>query len=161
MPRVFLSLCAANLICFIGAAFSGVLVARFGQDRHILLAVFGLILSCAIQVLAFTYFTVSGKVIAQAVHLGRLDAGLVTRVKELKRSLTHLLAAVVASAVLLVATGGNAWRVGGSHWDHYAAAGLALVVHVLAWMRQYALITEHSRLFAETLSQYNARKAPA
>ena len=95
MPRVFLSLCAANLICFIGAATAGIFISHFGQDRHILLAVFGLLLSCAIQVLAFTYFTVSGKVIVQAVHLGGLEPHPLMRVKAFKRSMTHWLGLVV------------------------------------------------------------------
>jgi len=55
---------------FIYASLSSAASAR---DRHILLAVFSLLLSCFIQVLVFTYLTITGKVIAQAVHLARLD----------------------------------------------------------------------------------------
>lgn len=158
MPRVFLSLCAANLICFLGAAAAGVFIWHFGQDRHILLAVFGLLLSCAIQVLAFTYFTVSGKVIVQAVHLGGLSPEPIFGVKSLKRSMTHLLGLVVASIVAVTATGAYAWRLGGSDWGHYAAVGAALLTHAFAWLSQYELVIRHHRLLSHTLAAYNARR---
>jgi len=73
MPHVFASLAVANLALFALSAAFALSSAASARDRHILLAVFSLLLSCFIQVLVFTYLTITGKVIAQAVHLARLD----------------------------------------------------------------------------------------
>lgn len=159
MPRVFLSLAIANLICLLGAAGLGLGVAWGGSDRHVLLAVFTAILSCLLQVLVFTYFTVAGKVVVQAVHLAGLDRSPIDECKKLKRKITYALAGIFASLVLVIVTGARAWRAGEFSVTHFAAAGITIIAHVLIWTREYKLIVTQGRVMADTLERYNRWKA--
>lgn len=159
MPRVFLSLAAANLICLLGTAGLGLGVSWTGSDRHVILAVFTALLSCLLQVLVFTYFTISGKVIAQAVHLAGMELAPIKVCKELKRRVTFFLAGIFASLVLVTATGAGAWRADRFSVTHFAAAGVTVAVHVLVWSRQYKLIVAQGRVLTETLDRYNQWKA--
>jgi hypothetical protein len=158
MPRIFGCLGAANLILLVSTALAGFLDPAPAADRHVLLAVFTLLLTCLVQVLAFTYLIVTGKVLAQAVHLGRLDTAAVNRAKELKRFATRTLACVVVGAVIVTATGAAAWRGGDPHLYHLPAS--IAFVGVLAWglFRQYDLVCRNARLLEQTLASYSARK---
>jgi hypothetical protein len=118
--------------------------------------------TCVVQVLLFTYFTVSGKVLAEAVHLGRLDAAPLARIAVRKRSNTRMLGAVIVALVLVTATGASSWRGGEASPWHYAAAGLIVTVLVMAFVRQYALVVENSRELEGVMSEYaQARRGSA
>jgi hypothetical protein len=159
MPRIFACLAAANLILLAGAGLLGLMGPAFGQDRHILLAVFTLLYSCFIPVLTFTYFTVTGKMIGQMVHLSGLNPAHLDQIKRLKKSITHWLALLVASVVLTSATGGYRWGLETRSWWHLFAAALTLLIHLFVFYRQYNLIVTNARLFDRTASEYSTWKS--
>ncbi len=156
MPRIFLSLVAANLMLLLGAAALGLFSGELGVDRHIVLAVFTLLLSCLTQVLVFTYFTVSGKVVGQAVHLSDLPGDPLNKVRGFKRAITYRVATVFTSIVAVVATGAAAWRSDSPVVSHPVAAGAAVIVHLWIWLQEYRLIVSHARFLEQTLSRYKA-----
>lgn len=158
MPKVFASLAAANLILFIGAAALGYFDSAPRHDRHVLLAVMALLLACLVQVLTFTYLTVTGKVIGQAVHLGRLSIQAVDEVKAIKKRFARRLGAIMLILVVTTATGAVAWRSGDPHSYHAPT----VLVMVCAWMflqvQQYSLVAENAGLVDRTLAEYRAAK---
>ncbi|MBI4717433.1 MAG: hypothetical protein HY763_06490 [Planctomycetes bacterium] len=158
MPRTFLCLVSGNLIVVVGAGVLGFLAPDLGRERHIALAMFALLVSCLIQVVTFTYFSVGGKMLAQALHLGHLELTPLMEAKDLKRSAMRSLAVVFAAVVIVTATGAAHWRSSSSANLHLAAAGAAILAHLAAWYRQYALIVRHSELLALTLTAYAAAR---
>lgn len=158
MPRLFSCLATGHLIVMVGVLALGMYAAEVAASRHVALAVFALLLSCFIQVLTFTYLTVTGKMIAQAVHLGGLGPEPIEEVKRLKRAMARQLALLFTTIVVVTATGANLWRVeGGGRW-HLAAAAVVFVAHTFAYYREFALVCANSRLVARTLAAYDARK---
>lgn len=159
MPRVFIGLAAGLMIVLVGAAGLGLAGDRSAPDRHILMAVFALLLSCLVQVIVFTYLTVTGKMVAQALHLSHADLEPLETVKRIKRSATRLVGLIVLLAVPSVATGASLWRTDGEgHW-HYWTAYILVAGHLFAFYRQYALIVENARLLDSVLSQYRRIRA--
>jgi len=158
MPRVFACLAVGELLVLGGAAALGMLAPKVAVPRHVALAVFALLLSCLIQTATFTYFTISGKTMAQAVHLGGLDLACLNDVQRLKRSFTYLLAAVVGAVVVVTATGAMHWQGRGEGWAHLLTAFGALVVHAGGLVRQYLLVGRQSMLLEETLYAYRLRR---
>ena len=156
MPRVFASLAIAALTLFTFTAAIAFASSGSAPDRHILLAVGTLLFSCFIQVVAFTYLTVTGKVVAQAVHFAHLDPAPLSSVKEYKRCFTHQLALVVASMVLVSATGGAAWRSPEALLLHIPAAILTVLIHVWVLRRQHHVLRRNARLVETTLKAYSA-----
>jgi len=152
-------LAIGELIVLTGTGALGLLHVDPRADRHILLAVFSLLLTCLIQVTAFTYLTVTGKTIAQAVHLAGLDASALAEVKEIKRYLARYLAALMFAVVVVTATGANLWRMGDGRWTHVAAAFVVVLAHVLVFSRQYGLIVRNAGLVERTLAEYTLRRA--
>ncbi len=158
MPRIFACLVAADLLLFLATGAFGFAAEKVQVERHILLAVTTLGLSCFIQVAAFTYLTVTGKMIGQAVHLGRLDPATMDHVRVLKRNFTGCLALVFLPAVVLSASGASAWRSGGGVTFHYAFAALVVIAHGYAWFREFDLIRRNAALVQSVLRQYDAAR---
>lgn len=154
MPKVFACLAAANLILLIASGAVGLFGAQLGTDRHVLLAVLTLLFSCFVQVVTFTYLTVTGKMIGQAVHLARLDAGIIAKVKEYKRAVTRSLAVVFMAVVFVTATGAAGWRMGGATLWHQLGAIVVLAAHVWVFVREYEVIHQNARLVEQTLTEY-------
>ncbi len=161
MSRIFLWMAIGQLVVLLG---SGVLAAVDRDqppDRHVLAAVFSLLLSCLIQVVLFTYLTVTGKMIAQAVHLGHLDRAPLTDVRCHKRLVTYLMGAVVGTLVLATATGAHLWGTEQGASLHTMAASLAVIVHAFALYRESRVITANAALFEQTLDLYKERRKAA
>ena len=162
MPRVFLSLVGGHMVVLIGVAVLGWLDPSPEPARHIALAVFVLLLSAFVQVLTFTYFTVTGKVIAQAVHLARLDSAILVETARIKKSMTRSLAGVVLTLVIVVATGARHWSLDQSSAWHVAAAAMTLLVHMAAYLHEYSLVVRNAELLSRTMTDYRtARTASA
>lgn len=160
MQRVFACLVLCDLLLLIGAAVAGLTQPGGSPDRHILLAVFSLIVTCFLQVAAFTYFTVTGKMIAQMVHLGRLDMRYIEQVKLFKGKMTRLLALLVIGLVPVAATGGALWRSGvGSFW-HVVSGGLLLTLFVVVTYRQFDLIGRNADILDKVLQAYHETRRP-
>lgn len=158
MPRIFASLVVANLVCLLGTGALGFISARLGETRHVVLAVFTILLGCFLQVLVFTYFTIAGKLVAQAVHLGQMDTSPLEACKRLKKRLTRLLAGSALSLVLVTATGASAWRGGQFSWPHFLSAAAVVAVHVGVWIGQYTLVVQQAALLETILRQYREKK---
>ncbi len=157
MPRIFVCFAVANAMLFSATGVFGLMAVRVGVDRHALIAVLSLLMSCALQVVAFTYLTVTGKMIAQAVYLADLDLSMLAEVKTLKRSVTFWLPLVVASLALVTATGAWLWRGGEDPSVHYLSAAAVIVVHAWVWWREYSVIVKNSVLLSKALNAYASR----
>ena len=159
MPRVFACLAICNFLLLAATAGAGIFRVGATPDRHVLLAVVSLIVTCFLQVLTFTYFTVTGKMIAQMVHLGRLDTAYLAGVRRYKRRVTRLLAVCMVGAVLSAATGGALWRSGAQpHW-HWGAGALLLVGFLFAVYHQFNAIVLNGRLMDEVTQDYEVERA--
>lgn len=159
MPRIFAALAFGELIVLLGVVGLGSAALEAGPSRHVLLALFALLLSCLIQVIAFTYLTVTGKMIAQAVHLGDLGMDAIDDVKRIKRTFARLLVLVVGAVLFATITGARHWRSEGGAWPHLIAALVVLAVHVGAYYRQYGLVVENAALGERTLARYAERRS--
>lgn len=157
MPRIFVCLAIGNLIVLVATGVLGLLHLE-DFSYHIVLAVFTLLVTCVVQVLAFTYFTVSGKVIAQAVHLAKLDVTPLTRMARRKRRNTHALAAVIVAVVLVTASGASYWRGGVPVYWHEAGAALIVMVVALSFVRQYTLVVENNEDLERVMAEYSSRR---
>jgi hypothetical protein len=156
MPRIYACLAIAELLVLILAGIVG--ITRWGStpDRHVLFAVLGLLLSCLVQVVAFTYLTVLEKMSGQAAHLGKLGVEPLLAIKRLKSILTRWLGVLVLVLILVTATGAHRWRSGEWATLHFASAFVVLSTHVLVHARQYLLICEASKIAEATLRRYAA-----
>lgn len=157
MPRIFASLAIAECILLAGTGVIGIFANSIGTGRHIVLAVFTLILSCLIQVLAFTYLTVTGKVIVQAVHLGDLSMEKIDQAKKLKRSWTLFLAIIIFLVVLVTASGSQWFHQGEWHLVHVVSAIALFVAHVVVFYLEYDVIFRNAILMSQTLESYTHR----
>lgn len=159
MPRIFASLAIGQVLVLLGTAAVSLATLGRGPERHIVLAVFALILSCLIQVITFTYLTVTGKMLVQAVHLAGLSPSPIQEAKKLKRTLIHYLALLIVTMVVVTATGANLWRAGaGSVW-HWSAALAVIGVHAFVLHREYAVIVANASLVARTLAAYGKHRS--
>ena len=158
MPRIFACLSVANALLLLATGVFGLLAARVSVDRHVLMAVLALLMSCLVQVAAFTYLTVTGKMIAQAVFLADLDRAVLVEVRRMKRRVTLWLPLVLGSLVLVTGTGAWLWRGGAEASFHYVSAGAVFVAHAWACRREYAVIVENSDLLTRVLNQYSSRQ---
>jgi len=158
MTRVFASLIVANLILFFITTGLGVfsfLNRSNPPDRHVLLAVLTLLLSCLIQVVTFTYLTITGKVIVQAVHVGKLEDSPIHAAKSLKRNFTHQLAIAFVAILVVTASGASAWRTQAPSALHFSAAVLAILAHGFAWRNEFRILRINEALLQQILSAYS------
>ncbi len=154
MPRIFASLAIAILTLFALTAAVALIDSGSAPDRHVLLAVASLLLSCFIQALGFTYLTVTGKVIAQAVHFASLDPACLASVKQYKRTFARQLALVAIGTILASATGGAALRSPDELAVHVPAAIIAAIIHVWVYGRQFHILRRNAHLVESTLEAY-------
>lgn len=161
MPRIFACLAVANVLLIIASGTLGLFAPSFGTDRHVLLAVLTLLFSCFVQVVTFTYLTVTGKMIGQAVHLARLDSAITARVKSFKRSITRNLAAVFGTIVLVAATGASGWRAGSATTWHLMASIILFAAHLWIFVREFEVVILNSNLVEQTLRTYESARSSA
>ncbi len=157
MARVFAALAVANVTLLIGTAILGLVEAGAGADRHVLLAVLALLLSCFVQVGVFTYFTVTGKLIGQAVHIAKAELSAIHESKAIKRAATGMVGAVIGSLIPAIISGAIVWRTSGSLTWHFLAATLVVAVHVKVFVSEHALILRNADLIRRSLDEYDTR----
>lgn len=161
MARIFAGLAIGNYLVLLLTAGFGLFNPDPTPDRHILLAVFVLLLTALIQVVTFTYLTVTGKIIGQTVHLGGYDASALTVVKQLKKSFTHALGAMIAGMLAMAISGAMHWRTGQYGVWHLTMAGAFLVVAGMVLVREYALIVENTVTMEPAIAAYETwRRLP-
>ena len=158
MPRIFACVVTGQLIVLLAAAAFGLFKWDPTVGRHVILAVFALILCCLIQVVAFTYLTITGKMIVQAVHLGGLSTDSLQRAAAIKRSMTRAVGAAVLGIVIVTSTGAYHWRAGSSLPYHLPAACLAIAGQVGSAIFQYTLIARNAALVRSVLADYSRQK---
>lgn len=157
MPRVYAALATANILLVAATTMLGLVSPAIANSYHVALAVFTLILTCLVQVLGFTYLTVTLKLMGQAVHLGKLPLDHLLAAKALKRRMTHCLAAAIATVLISTATGADSWRAGAGGWLH-----LALGLIFPLWLPyllyvEFTLIARNAALVAAVMRQYTSR----
>jgi len=152
MIRVFAGLAVANFLLLLASGGMG--LWRGLVDRHVLLAVLTLVLSCFVQVVVFTYFTVTGKLIAQAVNLGKLEVDAIQQARRLKRRVTFWVGGVALASAALSASGALHWRHASLGSLHLVTALTVIAVHVLAFYREIQLIVENKTLIESTMGDF-------
>jgi|GEM_PF-2030310 len=157
MPRVFVCLAIATSLVLLMTAALGIVRGSMPVDVHVLLAVFALLVSCLVQVVVLMYVSVTGKAVAQAVHLGKFDLAPLEAIRRTKRSVVHTVALVVFSIVFVVATGAIHWQSGEWRLLHDVAAGLVIVLHGVAFVRQFELIIDHKATVTTIMNAYAER----
>lgn len=155
MVRIFPWLALGNVLVLVATAGLGLWGEPPPGNRHVALAVFTLLLSCLVQVSAFIYFIVSGKLLGQAVHIGHLVITPLLEAKRLKRLMVRFMALVLASVVLATATGAARWSAGNEGTLHLIAAMFTFVAHGWALYRQHDLIFRNSMLLENVLREYS------
>lgn len=157
MARVFVCFVTGHLMVLLAVASLGLFQVGDNPNRHVALAVFLLLLTCLLQVMVFVYLNVTGKMIAQAVHLRQLDLSLVHEARRLKSRFTRVMGMVIGATVLITATGAYQWREGVSLYYHFPSAFVFLTVHIASSYLEYVLICENRALVAEVLRRYHSR----
>ncbi len=154
MARAFLFLALGLMCSFIGVAAVGLWLHGGIGDRHVLLAVFALIFDCFVLVITFTYFTVTGKMMAQAIHLGKLDYAPMNDVRTLKRSVTRCLGLAFLSVIFTTATGAAHWNRADQQTMHLLAVSVLFTIHCGVLYRLYMLIESNDALSVKVFAAY-------
>lgn len=163
MPGVFVGLGAGNVLLAAGTTMLGWLAPAVAESYHVVAAVITLIFTCLVQVLAFTYLTVTFKLMAQAVHVGKMSMELLEHAKSLKQRLTRCLAVVVAGVVVTTASGAHSWSTGtGGGWPHLACGLTFPVLLIAVLVVEFGVIGANSALCAGVMKEYaqRSRKPP-
>lgn len=159
MLRVFKSLAVGDTIVLAGTLFVGWIAST---DRlinlHIALAVFASLLTAMIHAVVFTYFTATGKMIRQAVFIGKLDMGYSEDVGRLKRAIARTVGWAMLVLLANIAIGATVWRQPQHHWWHLASATATLVVTVYAFLLQTDLIARNATLMQKVMTEYNQKR---
>ncbi|MFQ5461816.1 MAG: hypothetical protein ACE5E5_04225 [Phycisphaerae bacterium] len=160
MRQVFIGLSVSNVFLLLGTFLLGLRPERFGgADRHILLAVLTCMLTCLVQVVVFTFLSVSGRLISQAVHLGTLPPTPIETIRGLKRRTGRCLAGLALLLVLAVASGAAHWRSGAYAWPHFLLVSLFLAAHFPVLLLEWQVIDRTRHLVDETMGAYRLARA--
>ncbi len=159
MVRIFPSLAISALMVLSGTAVLGLMVDdRHLYAEHFSLSLFGVIITLLIHVVVFTYFTVTGKMIGQAVMIGHLDREPLQRVRRYKLRITRCLVLSFATIVVVVAFGALADRDRAWHLWHLVSAAVMLCVNAGAFYVEYGLMVLNGRMTTAVIEEYNAVK---
>ncbi len=161
MPRVFGCIAIAHAFLLVATGVLGLVGTGVHTQRHIVLAIFTLFLGCLLQIVVFMYFAVSGKMMRQAIHFGRLDTAPLVQLDRRKRGITLVLAVFVVSVLFSTATGAAHWRSGQSGTLHLLAAGISVIVQLGCWFADFLLVAAHSFVFDRVMREYGDRKIEA
>ena len=157
MPRVFAWIAIGSGLLLCGTAALGLLAdGDTLKVQHVVLAVLSLLWICFIHAGVLTYSTVTGKLIQQALSLGKLEmAPTMALVKGFKKRVIQLIGLSVLANVVTIATG--AWileKTAQGRW-HLMVALPTVAINVWVFFTYYSLIRQNSRLLAETMEEYN------
>lgn len=156
MPRIFVSLSFSSLLLLVTTAFLGFFGWGASSDTHVLLSVITLIVSCLIQTLVLTYFTVTGKMTAQAIQIAGLEPNPIEKMKKLKLKATWLILLLFGSIMFSVITGAIKMRSSVTEYTHLASVGVGLTLHFFVYIREYSMIVENSMIFGKVLFGYES-----
>lgn len=159
MPRIFGWIAVTEALLFSATAAFGLLLRTPGGQRsHVALALFTALLAAFMHTLVFTYFSVVGKLVHQATALGKLDTTAFESVRNIKRRNARLV--LLAMLTIVGAVGTGAWRLSGTQgprW-HLLAAGGALLVNLLVFLRQHDLIARADAWLKAVMTEYQGQR---
>jgi len=159
MSRVFPALVFSDILLLCAAAALGFLVDGDKlYPQHFGLAIFTIVLTILIHVVVFTYFSVTGRMMSQAVFIGKLDRTPLDRIKLHKWQAGRRVGMAVLSIVVVSAFGALSAREGSGHNWHLVAAFLVVAVNTWAFYGEYDLVVRQSELMTQVLSDYDAAK---
>ncbi len=159
MDRIFLGLTVGAALVLMAAGVVGLMVA--GDERliaHFALALFGAMLAALIHVVTYTYFTVTGKAVHQAVALGRLDEDARARTRHHKRVVSWCLVGGMLPLVVTVALGAHVIHARSDATYHLVAGAVALIANLGAWAIEFRHIRDNQGLVNEVMGQYRGRR---
>ena len=161
MPRVFAGLAVGNLLVLAATTVLGFLAGAVDSAHHLALGIFSLLLTCLIQVLAFTYLTVTFKMMTQAIHIGQFPTDPLIQAKSLKKKMARCLGAVFTGILLVTATGAMNWRDGSNDWFHLVT-GVSLVVMLLfVSIQEFTIMVRNAALVDAVMRRYAHRASVA
>jgi hypothetical protein len=128
------------------------------RQPHVVLGLFVLLLTCLIQVAAFTYLTVTGKLIAQATHLGGLPAEHIDAAGRTKVQLTRWVGVSVLACLIVVASGARRWRLGDDSSVHLLVTMGFLVVQLLVVSCEFVLVSANATRVDQVVAEYDRRR---
>jgi len=161
MDRAFLGLAFGTLLVLLGAVLVGLkVVDQRWLGPHLGLALFGSVLTALVHVVTFTYFTVTGKAVRQAVALAHLDDGLLREVQRFKKGVTRCLAGGMLPLIATIALGADVLRNPAHHDYHLVAALVALGANIAAFAAEFQLIRQNQSLVERVMSEYR-QQGPA
>lgn len=161
MPRVFVFLSICNFLALLLSAALGYLGMDPAAESHVLMAVGSLLFVCFVQVAAFTYCGVAGKLTAQALHLGRFDLAPLRNVRRIKSKMIGQIGLLIFTVVIVTATGATHWRSASLVTVHLGSTCVLFLVFARVSYREYSLLCEMSTLVAKTVAAYTQqRKQP-
>ncbi len=160
MARAFLWTAVSEVLLFLATGALGLVAAdAAGLRRHVGAALFTAIFGCMMHAVVLTYFAVTGKLIHQAVALGKLSVEPFERLRRSKKRITLLVGLGMLSIAVAVGTG--AWRLSGTQgprW-HLLAAGAAVLVNCVVFYHQYTLIFEAQQSLGEVMREYESARS--
>jgi len=160
MSRFLASLAIADLILVVGTATLGTLVQG---DRlyaeHLIAAVLTAILTILIHAIVLTYFSATGRMMSQAIFIGRLDRAPIERIAKTKAGTIRWIAVGWLSLCIVIAFGALSARTHAWHAWHFAAAAMALMANAAAFYAHYNAVCENASLMRTVLAEYEASKA--
>ncbi len=158
MRRVFIGL-ASGVLLVLGAAFCvGLFVDGPGRFvQHFALGLLGCLLATLVHVVVFTYFTVTGKAIRQAVALADLQPSALREVRSHKKVIGGCVVIGFLPLVLTVALGAQALRDPAAANLHTAAAAFAIAGNAIAMFVQLRRIGRNDVLLSQVMAQYRCK----
>ncbi len=158
MVRVFAGLASGLLLTLCGAAVLGFMVVG---DRlfvqHFALGLFAALLTALVHVVTFTYFTVTGKAIHQAVALARLEEAAMEETQRIKRGATGCIVIAFLPLVATVALGAHTWGQREHSTYHLIAALTCIIANALALMYEFRLIRQNDAIMQVIMSEYRSK----
>ncbi|MGB0716566.1 MAG: hypothetical protein ACPGXK_11840 [Phycisphaerae bacterium] len=159
MSKIYLVLAGTNLGFIILSATLGLLSKEEYQvELHVLIAVFTALTSCLVQIVAFMYFSITGKLISQAVLIGKLSHDPIHQSKVYRRTATRWVGILITSLIPVVATGANRWGGGADNSVHLLLVCIMLAVHILVFTKQFPLIGMNHKLMEATMKDYREKR---
>lgn len=152
---VFVGFAAGILLVQSAALATGPFVqGASGYMTHFALGLFGTMLAAAVHCAVFTYFTVIGKSIRQAVALAKLDDDPLPMFRSLKAGVTRSVVVGLLPNIAAVALGAIvSSRPQHAPW-HLAGAVLAVSGNAVAFAWQWRLLAAADGLLGRTMARY-------
>lgn len=129
---------------------SGYLWSRLGAglDLHLALGGLAILGACLVHCIVFTYLIGTGKSVRQAVMAHDLDPGLIEETRVFKKKAFPFLHGSLLLLVILMVLGLNVGRGRVSPWIHGTLGLVAVILNMVALVREHQVIVANGRLIA-------------